>query len=31
MKYGVTKFKGEHIHFASEKFPGWESVLEYLM
>jgi 5'(3')-deoxyribonucleotidase len=31
MKYGVTKFKGEHIHFVSEKFPGWKSVLEYLM
>jgi 5'(3')-deoxyribonucleotidase len=30
MKYGVTKFKGEHIHFGSEKFPGWESILNYL-
>jgi len=29
-KYGVTKFGGEHIHFGSEKFPNWDSVLEYL-
>ena len=29
-KYGVTKFKGEHIHFGTEKFPDWNSVLEYL-
>jgi 5'(3')-deoxyribonucleotidase len=31
LKYGVTKFKGEHIHFGSEKFPNWESVLKYLI
>ena len=30
VKYGVTKFKGEHIHFGTEKFPDWDSVLEYL-
>ena len=30
VKYGVTKFKGEHIHFGSDKFPNWESVLKYL-
>ena len=30
IKYGVTKFKGEHIHFASDRFPNWESVLKYL-
>ena len=29
-KYGVTKFGGEHIHFGSDKFPNWNSVLEYL-
>lgn len=27
---GVADFKGEHIHFGTDKFPGWESVLEYL-
>jgi hypothetical protein len=30
LKYGVTKFKGEHIHFGSGKFPDWKSVLLYL-
>jgi 5'-nucleotidase len=30
LKYGVTKFRGEHIHFGSEKFPNWQSVLNYL-
>ena len=29
-KYGVTKFKGEHIHFGTEKFPDWKSILKYL-
>jgi len=29
-KYGVTKFKGEHIHFGSDKFSDWNSVLKYL-
>ena len=29
-KYGVTKFNGEHIHFNTERFPDWESVLDYL-
>jgi len=29
-KYGVTKFKGEHIHFNTKKFPDWNSVLDYL-
>lgn len=28
---GVLAFQGEHIHFGSEKFPDWESVLEYLL
>jgi 5'(3')-deoxyribonucleotidase len=29
-KYGVTKFKGEHIHFGSDNFPDWNNVLKYL-
>lgn len=29
-KYGVTKFKGEHIHFGTDRFPNWESILNYL-
>jgi 5'(3')-deoxyribonucleotidase len=29
-KYGVTKFQGEHIHFGTDKFPDWNSVLKYL-
>ena len=28
---GQTEFIGEHIHFGSEKFPDWESVVKYLM
>lgn len=28
---GVEDFKGEHIHFGSEKFPNWETVLKYLI
>jgi 5'(3')-deoxyribonucleotidase len=27
---GVADFEGEHIHFGTEKFSGWERVLEYL-
>lgn len=30
-KNGVDRFRGEHIHFLSEKFPDWKSVLEYLL
>jgi 5'(3')-deoxyribonucleotidase len=30
LKYGVTKFKGEHIHFCTDRFPNWNSVLDYL-
>lgn len=30
-KYGVSKFKGEHIHFGSDRFPNWESILKYLI
>lgn len=29
-KYGVTKFQGEHIHFGTDKFPDWNSILKYL-
>lgn len=28
---GVGDFKGEHIHFGTEKFPNWESILKHLM
>lgn len=27
---GVDKFKGIHIHFASEKFPDWKTTLTHL-
>lgn len=27
---GVDGFEGEHIHFGSERFPDWTSVLTYL-
>ncbi len=30
-KNGADKFKGEHIHFGSYKFPCWEHVVEYLV
>jgi len=29
--HGVEDFKGEHIHFGSDKFPNWNKVLEYLI
>lgn len=29
-KNGADKFKGEHIHFGTEKFPNWEAVVRYL-
>ena len=28
---GAGEFHGEHIHFGTEKFPDWTSVLEYLL
>lgn len=31
LRNGVDNFKGEHIHFGTEKFPDWKAVLEYLM
>ena len=30
-KNGTSEFAGEWIHFGSEQFPNWESVLDYLM
>ncbi len=26
----AAEFQGEHIHFGTERFPDWKSVLEYL-
>ena len=31
LKNGVLEFEGEHIHFGKEKFPDWQSVLNYLL
>jgi 5'(3')-deoxyribonucleotidase len=28
---GVSEFEGEHIHFGSEKFPDWETIVKYLI
>ena len=30
-KNGTSEFKGEWIHFGSERFPDWNAVLEYLL
>jgi len=30
LKNGADKFTGEHIHFGTEQFPDWKSVLIYL-
>ncbi|HUX84104.1 MAG TPA: hypothetical protein VMV20_02650 [Chitinophagaceae bacterium] len=30
VRNGVERFKGEHIHFGTKKFPGWKEVLQYL-
>lgn len=30
LKNGAGEFTGEHIHFGTEKFPNWKSVLKYL-
>ena len=30
-KNGVSEFEGEWIHFGSERFPDWDSVLRYLI
>jgi 5'(3')-deoxyribonucleotidase len=31
IKYGVDRFNGEHIHFGTERFPNWDTVLKYLL
>lgn len=31
IKNGASEFEGELIHFGSEKFPNWDSVLMYLL
>ena len=31
IKYGVDQFDGEHIHFGTQKFPDWNSVIKHLM
>lgn len=28
---GASEFKGEHIHFGTEKFQNWNTVLDYLL
>lgn len=28
---GAGEFKGEHIHFLTEQYPDWQSVLDYLL
>ena len=30
IKNGVNEFKGEHLHFGTQKFPDWNSVVAYL-
>ncbi len=30
-KNGVENFEGEHIHFGTEQFPDWDSVVIYLL
>lgn len=30
LKNGAGRFSGEHIHFATSKFPDWETTLKYL-
>lgn len=30
-KNGAGEFTGEHIHFGTDKFPDWDSVLKYLI
>ena len=29
--YGAGDFHGKHIHFGTEEFPDWDSVLKYLL
>ena len=30
-RHGVDIFDGEHIHFGTDRFPNWRSVLDYLL
>jgi 5'(3')-deoxyribonucleotidase len=30
-KNGVDRFRGEHIHFGTERFPDWKSVVQFLL
>jgi 5'-nucleotidase len=30
-KNGVDRFPGEHVHFGTERFPDWPSVVAYLL
>jgi 5'(3')-deoxyribonucleotidase len=30
-KNGAGEFEGEHIHFLTERFPNWDSVINYLI
>jgi 5'(3')-deoxyribonucleotidase len=30
-KNGVDRFRGEHIHFGTERFPDWKAVVAYLL
>lgn len=31
LRNGVDKFQGMHIHFRTERFPDWKSVIDYLI
>ena len=31
VKNGAGEFRGEHIHFGTERFPDWQSVCTYLL
>jgi 5'(3')-deoxyribonucleotidase len=30
-KNGVDRFRGEHLHFGTERFPDWKAVVAYLL
>lgn len=30
-KNGASEFEGEHIHFLTDRFPNWNSVINYLI
>ena len=31
IKNGVDKFTGEHLHFGTDKYPDWDSILNKLL